>query len=295
MISPYRVAYKNYLYVLFKMYTRRKVSSYQNVNIRIRTRNGTKLVFPYNWVKYYATMCGLKNKNNNDYVSELNINEEGISFKYKNRYVTIDPARFSDPYAVFLNEEYSYLEVKSKDVIDVGANIGDSPIYFALNGANRVIGLEPYPYAFQVAEKNVKLNKIDNIVLLNAGYGKDSEIVVDPEKISGGGSSLVSSVKGKSIPIFSLRTLINKFNIKEGILKMDCEGCEYAMLDENDETFNYLEMIQIEYHYGYEDLVEKLKNCGFDVKFTEPKKSYNPQAENPNMSVGYIYATRRVQ
>jgi len=49
-------------------------------------------------------------------------------------------------------------------------NIGDSAIYFALNGAKRIIGLEPYPYAFSYAEKNIKLMIIKNIILFNACY-----------------------------------------------------------------------------------------------------------------------------
>ncbi len=73
---------------------------------------------------------------------------------------------------------------------------------------------------------------------------------------------------------------------------MDCEGCEYALLDEDDETLKKIEMFQIEYHYGYQKLVSKLKETGFDVRHSEPVKSYNPDAENPNMNVGYIYAKR---
>jgi GT2 family glycosyltransferase len=52
-------------------------------------------------------------------------------------------------------KEYSFLNVVNRDVIDIGMNIGDSTIYFALNGARRVIGLEPYPYAFSYAKINV--------------------------------------------------------------------------------------------------------------------------------------------
>ena len=74
---------------------------------------------------------------------------------------------------------------------------------------------------------------------------------------------------------------------------MDREGCEYNLTDEDDEVFNHIEMIQMEYHYGYEELVKKLKNCGFDVKFTEPHKLYNSEAENPDMYLGYIYANRK--
>ena len=63
-----------------------------------------------------------------------------------------------------------------------GMNIGNSAIYFALNGAKRVIGLESYPYAFSYAEKNIKLNNLNNIILLNAGYSKDSTILIDDKK-----------------------------------------------------------------------------------------------------------------
>ena len=212
---------------------------------------------------------------------------------YKEVPILLYPARYSDPDAVFFYEEYKFLNVKDRDVIDIGMNIGDSALYFSINGAKRVIGLEPYPYAFSFAEKNVKLNGINNIILLNAGYGKDSNVIIDPEIISSSGSSLISSVKGKNVPILSLKTLIDKYNIKSAILKMDCEGCEYALLNEDDEVFNHIEMIQIEYHYGYEELVKKLKNCGFDVKYTEPHKFYNSEAENQDMYVGYIYAKRK--
>ena len=83
----------------------------------------------------------------------------------------LNPARFSDPEAVFFKKEYNFLNVKDRDVIDVGMSIGDSTIYFALNGVRRVIGLEPYPYAFSYEEKNVKLNNLQNIIIHNAGYG----------------------------------------------------------------------------------------------------------------------------
>ena len=47
--------------------------------------------------------------------------------------------------------------------------------------------------------------------------------------------------------------------------------------------------IIIEYHYGYEKLVAKLKDCNFDVKYTEPHKWYDKES-NRNLIQGYIYA-----
>ena len=44
-------------------------------------------------------------------------------------------------FAVFLKEEYKMLPIKGNTVIDIGANIGDSPIYFAVNGGRMAINL----------------------------------------------------------------------------------------------------------------------------------------------------------
>ncbi|SIM61091.1 FkbM family methyltransferase [Cuniculiplasma divulgatum] len=268
--------YRNYIGILFTLYAKRKTSHIKDVNFSVFLRDGEELTVPYGRVTAFVRLNNIKNSN----ISEIKLTNDGISFKYKEVPILLDPARYSDPDAVFFYEEYKFLNVKDRDVIDIGMNIGDSALYFSINGAKRVIGLEPYPYAFSFAEKNVKLNSVNNIILLNAGYGKDSNIIIDQGKFSSNGSTLISSVKGKNIPIFSLKTLIDKYNIKNGILKMDCEGCEYALLEEDDKVLNNIEMIQIEYHYGCENLVKKLRNCSFYVEYTEPRNSYNPNAEN---------------
>jgi len=283
-------AYKNYFSVLLKLYFKRN-ESLQNDKILINVilRDGRKISVPYGWVTSFARFSVYQNKN----ISNLSLTKEGIYFLYKNHPVIIDPGRFGGAHEVFSQEDYSSLNVTDCDVIDVGMNIGDSAIYFALNGARRVIGLEPYPYSFSFAEKNVKLNNLQNVIILNAGYGKDSEILVDDNKISSNTSSLIASNDGgKKISIYSLKTLFDKYEIDNAILKMDCEGCEYNLLGEDEEILKRLNMIQVEYHYGYEKLKEKLEKCGFNVKYTEPKNVYSPDATNHDIGVGYIYAKR---
>jgi len=44
---------------------------------------------------------------------------------------------------VFDYGEYEPLSVEGRVVVDVGAFVGDSAIYFALKGARRVIAIEP--------------------------------------------------------------------------------------------------------------------------------------------------------
>ena len=227
----YRKFYRNYLNILLTLYIKGKTNN-SSVNVKCKLRDGVKLEVPSWWVTTYTRLKLVKNTN----ISELKLTVNGISFKFKGIPIIIDPSRFSDLDAVFFYEDYRFLNTKERDVIDIGMNIGDSSIYFSINGANRVIGLEPFPYAFSFAEKNVTLNRLNNIILLNAGYGKDSITTID-QKISSSESRLISTTEGKNIPIFSLKTLINKYNIYSGILKIDCEGCEYALLEEDDDVF----------------------------------------------------------
>ena len=51
-------------------------------------------------------------------------------------------------------EQYKILDVSNKDVVDVGAALGDTAIYFALKGAKHVYAFEPYPYSYNIAKKN---------------------------------------------------------------------------------------------------------------------------------------------
>lgn len=215
-------------------------------------------------------------------------------FTYKNKTVTMHGLINSgDLRGIYINEEYKFLKVEGKTVVDIGTNIGDSAIYFILNGAKNVIGLEPYPYSFNLAISNIRDNNMTGVIeLLNAGYGHQSEIYVNENQMDTTGLALRPSNTGKLIKTLSLKNIIEKYNLNNFVLKMDCEGYEYALIDEEDQLFNNIQMIQIEYHYGYETLLTKLKKCGFNVKFTAPRKSYNPKAENPHMESGYIYAER---
>ncbi|MEM4056966.1 MAG: FkbM family methyltransferase [Thermoplasmatales archaeon] len=231
----------------------------------------------------------------NPRIHNITICENLLCFSYDNYNLKFDVRKWGDKEyivikEVFFDEVYNFLKVEGKDVIDIGANIGDTAIYFAIKGARKVISLEPYPYTFAQAMQNIGSSDFkDKIEIINAGYGEDKKIKIDTNFIPDGGSDLRENENGPDIDLYSLKTLIAKYGIESGILKMDCEGCEYNLLNEADETIKKFTMIQIEYHYGYENLVDKLKECGFAVKYTEPKKVYNSSA-GKTMMIGNIYA-----
>jgi len=185
----------------------------------------------------------------------------------------------------FIEEQYKWLNVKGKDVVDVGANVGDTAIYFALRGAKRVYTFEPYPYSCNIAKKNIKLNHLeDKITLLNEGCGKSGFVTIKEEYENTGGTDLKNFKEGKKIKIESLDEIVKRFNLKHAALKVDCEGCEYDLiLNASNEALHAFDQIIMEYHYGYRNLVKRLRQAGFKVKYSLPNR----------MQLGLIYAQRR--
>ena len=269
-IMPYYKLYKNWLTVLYSIYRK-------DDHIELKLRSGKILnielsnVFDYTFENYYDFSGGY-----------IKINK----FKFK---LSEDNSVYNgDIGATFIREDYKWLRPKGNIVIDVGANIGDSSIYFASRGAFKVIALEPFPYSYRLARENILNNGYgQKIVLLNAGYGKDSEITVE-DRVTGVGDELVQSKEGVRIKIFSLKNLLNIYSIDSALLKIDCEGCEYNLINEDDDTLHRFKRIQIEYHYGYERLKRRLDEAGFKLKYTEPTVGAN----NKNMRLGYIYAKK---
>ena len=195
---------------------------------------------------------------------------------------------------VFFQEGYQTLPVNDRTVIDIGASIGDTAIYFALKGAKKVIALEPFLSNYELAKKNTIENKLDSkIHLLLAGCSNKNEKIIISETEVASQSDISKSKQGNEISLMSLEEILNQFNVDSAILKMDCEGCEYdSILDSPKEVLQKFDFIFIEYHYGYINLKEKLEQCGFEVSISPPTFFNNPHAKIPKTYLGDMYAKK---
>jgi len=240
----------------------------------------------------------LKDKNYKikDKKIELNYQNNKIYFCYdkdKNKELANITGVIKDN---FIDEQFKWLDVKGKKVVDVGANIGDTAIYFALKGAKHVYAFEPYPYSYNIAKKNIKLNHLEGkTTLLNEGCGYGGFITIKEDYENTGGTDLKNFKEGKKIRIVSLDEIVKRFNLTHAALKVDCEGCEYDLiLNASDEALKAFDQIIMEYHYGYRNLVKRLRQAGFKVKYGLPKYSHDIEAEDSNMYLGLIYAENRI-
>jgi len=161
--------------------------------------------------------------------------------------------------------------MNGKVVLDIGANIGDSAIFFALQGASKVIAFEPIPSNFKLLEYNVILNSFDNIIIsLKKGISVSNKILKLPSELQGtiiNAEEVFQAYTDKEeVEFIALSDVIN--NYMPHILKIDCEGCEYELFGKTSpNVLSTLETIVGDYHYErFGELKQILKNAGFVCK-----------------------------
>lgn len=197
---------------------------------------------------------------------------------------------------IFDNGEYKSLDLKGKVVLDIGANIGDTAIYFSkISKAKKVISLEPYPNLYKIAKNNLKINNIKNVNLLNkAAGGKSTRIKIDPGFTGSGSTDLKSFKTGVSVEVLTLKDLVDRYKLNGAVAKIDCEGSEYSLILNSDkETLGRFEQMVIECHYGYKNIAAKLVESGFKVSHTRTGKCYNPSANYPKMFINLVFAIKQ--
>jgi len=228
------------------------------------------------------------NINNNDYIIPLLEVEHTNSFLasvlalehgyvYTNGVWKKNNIKFRHFYSaicqVFEEEDYKFLNIKNKNVLDIGAFIGDSPIYFIQKGAKKVYAIEPHPDAYNEMLENIKLNDMeDKIIPINMGINYESNYIYIPTTVVNTQATLLKSKgNGIKVPADKLSDIIEKYNINAQILKMDCEGCEYDIILKDYDTIKEFEEIEFEYHayntkIPVSKLLEKL-NKDFECRF----------------------------
>jgi len=171
----------------------------------------------------------------------------------------------------FVSEEYSWLDADGSVVIDIGANVGDSAIYFASRGAVVVYGYEPDTTALQVARRNLAQNRIGNVNLTQAAVTGKCAAGLD-DCISFGEVLDRARNENDGIPI---------------VCKIDCEGCEFEIFSPgtmHPDAMKFVSQIMIEYHWKSPDPIARvLRQLGFEAATTPGSRG-----------VGWIRARKQV-
>jgi len=154
-----------------------------------------------------------------------------------------------------------YGSPRGGEVIDIGAWVGDTSVYFAALG-NRVIALEPVERYYRYLVKNVEMNKLSGrIYPLHRAYSKERGEVY----IRDMGTASRISAEGDRVEAINLEYLYTRYRLNEPFIKVDCEGCEYELVEELTLNKYRFAGMCIEIHRELGDhnkLVETLKHLG---------------------------------
>jgi FkbM family methyltransferase len=298
IVLKYRKAYQNYLSVLWHIIQKKYPS-------KAILRDGRVIMLNSFEVTY--NLARLQN-------------QEKVSYDVTTDTVLIPDPRFTNSKSlrlegglhngeiinIFVHDIYRNFPARGKIVIDVGANIADSSIYFVLHGAKRVISIEPLFKNYGLAERNIKLNNFANrITLILAGCSARSgsaDVMISGAE--GIGQQISRGLNNRmAVPLLTLEEILQQNNVsrEETALKMDCGGCEYdVILSSPDDVLKSFSNILIEYHYGHKEIKEKLEKSNFDISLINISGKQGGPTAVPNPSnlgrwyhMGYIHAKRK--
>jgi len=185
-----------------------------------------------------------------------------------------------------------------KIVIDVGAECGDTALYYSSLGA-KVFAFEPIKNNFNSMVENLELNPdlSKRITPINAAIGKDGKLkFYQAEDTPDIGASFVYNKRGKNAKIsivegYSLESALKKFNIEHvDLLKMDCKACEFFLTENGLKSVDSvkIEYIANEKDRKLDDLVKTLENVGFKIRIYRVDQF---QSGSNKMS-GHIYGKK---
>jgi FkbM family methyltransferase len=195
----------------------------------------------------------------------------------------------------FIEEQYDYLQPKGKVIVDIGANVGDTALYFMSKGAKKVYAIEPNPYFYELAKKNLKESAAGQIVQIeNAGAGgehksaKALQMLGEFKDMAGGYS------KRKDIQILTLPEIVKRFKINRAVMKIDCEGCEYwLIMNAPINVLKRFDRIVIAHHFNYVPMEKKLQKAGFKVRHTPTQSVKDAKDKNDkNLYTRLIFAEK---
>ena len=173
---------------------------------------------------------------------------------------------------LFVQEIYRFTaKTDSPVILDCGANIGLSSIYFKLNYPNAIVhAYEPDITLFELLKKNIQDNAFSNITLHQAAiWIEDTNLSFD-NKGSEGSHIDLSGKSVTTVKALSLASQIDQFDHID-LLKMDIEGAEFEVVQSCIAQLHKVENFFLEYHGKVNEthklvtLLDIVKSAGFNV------------------------------
>jgi len=219
------------------------------------------------------------------------------------RFVVKNPEDFQLIWEILQSNVYNFNTEHDVCVIDIGMNVGLASLYFAgMPNVKIVHGFEPFEVPFKRAVQHFALNperqgKIRPHLFGLGGQAEELSVLYDEA------ATISGSVRGRSSGIETTISIRDASEVLSRIIeevrhqglqivvKMDCEGSEFGILERLDASglLSEIRILMMEWHKWWSpdrtqrELISRLTKNGFDVlDHTDP---FNPHA-------GMLYGIR---
>lgn len=208
----------------------------------------------------------------------LESHREGVLARFKDLKLYLESSEeFFIVKEVFVEKDYNLLSKNNFVVFDIGMNIGISSLFFALNkNVEKIYSFEPVVTTYNQALYNLELNKAYSakIEVFNFGLGGSSrveQVLYNSQAKGNCGIRLESSPaidKGNAVAIEInikdisevLPDLMVKHSGQKKVLKIDCEGAEYEIVQKLSDAnlLDDIDVLLIEWHDKGAKILEDL-------------------------------------
>jgi len=178
---------------------------------------------------------------------------------------------------VFMSDFYKFnSENKKPVIIDCGANIGLSVLYFKHTHPEAVIyAFEPDTKNYNYLAENVKSYGWEKSVFIYKQLVSDTAGFEYFEELGNAGSKIVSENAQNSnttkIEKIRLKDFLTELNCKIDFLKLDIEGSEFDVIPDLKELYPIIQKMYIEFHSDVNNFPEMYdyiqKHLGNDYDF----------------------------
>jgi FkbM family methyltransferase len=183
---------------------------------------------------------------------------------------------------IFNKEIYKFsTEDPSPFIIDVGANLGLSVLYFKrLFPGARIVAFEPDPDIFNSLQKNCASFELQNVELFQKAVWKENGTVHFKKEGSLGGRLCISDFAEEDVTVPSCR-LRDYLTSKVTFLKIDIEGAETDVLEDSADLLRNVDHLFVEYHSfcDREQSLHRLLRVIHDAGFRVHIHSYKPSPQ----------------
>lgn len=176
-----------------------------------------------------------------DYMDELERNDYILKMKNGIKFY-LPYCRYSDFIQMVITRNCDFYDADTlrylrdkyissgENILDIGANIGNHSVFFATEcGANHVFSFEPQKDVFEILNKNISLNGLQDVCTtynMALGAGKGNAKIASYNRNNCGGTSFAMD-NGGNVTVIS----VDEMDFPEiGFVKIDVEGFEYDVL-----------------------------------------------------------------